>query len=67
MPQQKYTGLNGATEPLPPVPSKANEHNGIEWTPMVLGGHGAMTFFIIGDWGGMDGTVVPPNGGDRPA
>lgn len=65
LPQQKYSGLNGATGPMPPVPKKANEHNGIEWPEMTLGGDQTMTFFIVGDWGGMDGAIIPPNGATR--
>eukprot|EP00435_Cladocopium_sp_Y103_P032880 s514_g8.t1 len=71
LPQQKYSGLNGATAPMPKMPDTATEHNGIEWPEMrpgyhqILHGAETMTFMIIGDWGGMDGAVVPPNGGLR--
>jgi len=65
LPQQKYSGLNGATAPMPKIPDTATEHNGIEWPEMILHGSETMTFMVIGDWGGMDGAVVPPNGGLR--
>eukprot|EP00439_Symbiodinium_sp_Y106_P084908 s357_g26.t5 len=54
-PQQKYA--------IPPVPNKVGDHNGVEWPPMFVHGSEPMHFFIIGDWGGLDGFIDPPVGG----
>jgi len=54
-PEQKYA--------IPPVPNKVNDHNGVEWPPMFVHGSETMHFFIIGDWGGLDGFIDPPVGG----
>eukprot|EP00933_Yihiella_yeosuensis_P014893 TRINITY_DN13148_c1_g7_i1.p1 TRINITY_DN13148_c1_g7~~TRINITY_DN13148_c1_g7_i1.p1 ORF type:complete len:457 (-),score=87.48 TRINITY_DN13148_c1_g7_i1:8-1378(-) len=51
-----------ATKALPP-PKTALAYNGIEWPSLTVGDPSGETHvFVIGDWGGMDGSFVPPEG-----
>lgn len=49
----------------PASPTTASQHNGIEWPTQVVKGHEPMHLFAIGDWGGLDGAIMPPLGYDR--
>lgn len=56
----------GAKDGIPP-PKNANEHNGISWPTLkapVNPGE-PVHIFAIGDWGGMDGALNPPDGFPR--
>merc|ERR1719471_878900 len=45
-------------------PPTAMAYKGMAWPAMTIGGTGVKHIFAIGDWGGMDGSLMP--GGGRP-
>lgn len=61
---------SGSEEPLlqsglggPPPTALA--YRGMAWPAMTFGGSGEKHIFVIGDWGGMDGSLIPPQGRPR--
>eukprot|EP00434_Breviolum_minutum_P033432 symbB.v1.2.029583.t1/scaffold3257.1/size60124/3 len=41
------------------APPTAMGYKGIEWSPISVYGSGVKHIFAIGDWGGMDGSLMP--------
>ncbi|CAE7249231.1 Tartrate-resistant acid phosphatase type 5 [Symbiodinium microadriaticum] len=53
--------IQNASQHLMGPPITPFQYNGIEWPALKVGKSGPAHFFAIGDWGGMDGALHPPN------
>jgi len=47
------------------APKDAMSYKGMAWPDLSIAGTGEMHFFGIGDWGGLDGTLLPTGGRAR--
>jgi len=55
----------GGYVPTHTPPATPMAYKGMAWPDITVGGYGPLHFFAIGDWGGLDGSLNPPDGRAR--